>query len=177
LTAAGGAAPAHGGVVTRAGAGAGYRGPEVTGVGQDLREGPDELVGGVPATRPRPGARERRRESFERVGITLARNPSHGEGESGVLRLVLAPVREEECYGTTHGLGMGSIWPDTARGATNQRGRTPVRPNRLRPGANKENQERERVPHLMMELGVASRSFWWVGWPAWRARVSGERKL
>jgi hypothetical protein len=63
LTAVGGAAPAHGDEVTGAGAGAGYRGSEVTRVGQDRREGPNELAGGFPATRLRPGAREWWRES------------------------------------------------------------------------------------------------------------------
>jgi hypothetical protein len=116
LTAAGGAAPAHGGEVAGAGAGAGYRGSEVTGVGQDRREGPRELAGGVPATRPRPKAGERQRESSGRVGITPARNPSRGEGESGTLRLGLAPAREGECYGPTRGLGMGPNWPDTTQG-------------------------------------------------------------
>jgi hypothetical protein len=86
LTAAGSATPTHGGEVARAGAGVGYRGSEVTGVGQDRREGPDKLTGGVPAMRPRPGARERRRESFRRIGVTPVRNPIRWEGESGALR-------------------------------------------------------------------------------------------
>jgi hypothetical protein len=59
LTAAGGVAHVHGGEVARARVGAGYMGYEVTGVGQDRREGPGELAGGVPATRSRPGAIER----------------------------------------------------------------------------------------------------------------------
>jgi hypothetical protein len=86
LTVAGSATPTHGGEVARAGAGVGYRGSEVTGVGQDRREGPDKLTGGVPAMRPRPGARERRRESFRRIGVTPVRNPIRWEGESGALR-------------------------------------------------------------------------------------------
>jgi hypothetical protein len=42
-------------------------------------------------------ARERRRESSERIEGTPARNPDRGEGESGALRLRLAPAREGEC--------------------------------------------------------------------------------
>jgi hypothetical protein len=121
LTATSGAAPVHGGEVAGAGASASYRGSEVTGVGQDRREGPDELAGGVLATRPRPGARERQRESSARVGVTTARNPGNEEGESGVLRLGLALTREGECYGPTQWLGTGSIWPDTAWGTANWR--------------------------------------------------------
>jgi hypothetical protein len=68
LTAAGGVAHVHGGEVARARVGAGYMGYEVTGVGQDRREGPDELAGGVLATRSRPGAIERQRENSGRVG-------------------------------------------------------------------------------------------------------------
>jgi hypothetical protein len=83
LTVVGAAAPAHGGEVIGAGAGAGYRGSKVTGAGQD-RQGPSELTGGVPDTRPRLGARERRRESFGRVEITSTRN--FGRGEEDGLR-------------------------------------------------------------------------------------------
>jgi hypothetical protein len=103
LTAAGSAAPAHGGEVTGARAGAGYRGSEVIGVGQDWREGPDELAGGVPATRLRPGARERWRESSGRIRVTPARNSDHGEGESGVLRLGLAPTGKGKAMGQHRG--------------------------------------------------------------------------
>jgi hypothetical protein len=59
----GGVAPIQGSEVAEAGAGAGYKGSEVTRVGQDGREGPNELAGGFPATRLRPGAREWWRES------------------------------------------------------------------------------------------------------------------
>jgi hypothetical protein len=48
-SALGGAAPAHGGRVAGDEAGAGSRGFEVTGVGQDRRGGPDDLTGGTPA--------------------------------------------------------------------------------------------------------------------------------
>jgi hypothetical protein len=51
----GGVTPTHGDEVDGARAGAGYRGSEVTGVGQDRQEGPGELTSGVPAKRPRPG--------------------------------------------------------------------------------------------------------------------------
>jgi hypothetical protein len=53
----GGVAPIQGSEVAEAGAGAGYKGSEVTRVGQDRREGPSELAGGVPTTRSRQGAR------------------------------------------------------------------------------------------------------------------------
>jgi hypothetical protein len=79
------------------GAGAGYRGSEVSRVGQDRREGPGELTGGVSNTRPRPRVRERRRESSGQIGGNPARNPGHMEGESGALRLGLAPAREWKC--------------------------------------------------------------------------------
>jgi hypothetical protein len=52
-----------GGEVAGAGVGVSYRGSEVTEVGQDRREEPDELTSGVLATRPRPEMGERRRES------------------------------------------------------------------------------------------------------------------
>jgi hypothetical protein len=41
--------------------------------------------------------RERQREISGQIKGTLARNPGRGEGESGALRLELAPSREEEC--------------------------------------------------------------------------------
>jgi hypothetical protein len=47
-----------------------------------------------------------------RVGVTSARNPGHGEGESGMLRLGLAPAREGEHYGPQPGLRTGLIWLD-----------------------------------------------------------------
>jgi hypothetical protein len=106
---AGGAVPAHGGKVTGVGAGVGSRGFEVTEVGQDRREGPSELTGGTSATRPRPETRERRRECSGRVGVTPARNLGHGEGQSGALRLILAPVKEGECHGSKQGLKTGPI--------------------------------------------------------------------
>jgi hypothetical protein len=109
LTAAGGAAPTHGGEVAGAGVGAGSRGSKVTTVGQDQRDGPDKLAGRVPAMRLRPGARERRRESSRWVGVTLARNLGRGDGESSVLRLGLAPAREGECYRPTQGPGRGQF--------------------------------------------------------------------
>jgi hypothetical protein len=45
--------------------------------------------------------------------MTPARNLGRGEGESGVLRLGLAPAREGESYGPQPGLETGLIWPDT----------------------------------------------------------------
>jgi hypothetical protein len=47
--------------------------------------------------------------------MTPTRDPSHGEEESSVLRLGLAPVREGECYGPQPGLGTGLIWLDVTR--------------------------------------------------------------
>jgi hypothetical protein len=90
-----------GGEVAGARAGVGYTGFEVTGVGQDRREGPGELTGVIPATRQGPETRERRRESFERVEVTPARNLGRGERQSSALRLGLAPTRVWECYGPT----------------------------------------------------------------------------
>jgi hypothetical protein len=55
------------------------------------------------AVRTRPGTRERRREFSGRVEITPVRNPSRGDGESGVLRLGLALVRGEIHLGLRHG--------------------------------------------------------------------------
>jgi hypothetical protein len=57
-TGAGGAAPDRVDEVARAQESAGSRGFKVTGVGQDRREGPDELTGGTPAARMGPETRE-----------------------------------------------------------------------------------------------------------------------
>jgi hypothetical protein len=165
LTVVGGAPPAHDGEVVGARTGAGYRGFEVTRVGQDRWEGSGELTGGVSATRPRLGARERWGESSGRVMVTPARNPGHREGELGVLRLGLASARVGGCYGPTQGYGVRLNWPVTVWGAVNRRGWTLARPNWLRSGGNKENQARERVPHLGTERGMAWRSFWQAGRP------------
>jgi hypothetical protein len=62
-----------------------------------------------------PGTRERQRECPERVRITPVRNPGHREGESGALKLGLAPAREGECYGPQQGLGTGPIRLDAMR--------------------------------------------------------------
>jgi hypothetical protein len=105
----GGAAPAHGGDVSGVGAGACSRGYEVTGVSQDRREGPDKLIGGTLATRPGPETRERQRECSGQVGLIPARNPGHGVGQSGVLRLGLALAKEGEHHGPQRVLGMGPI--------------------------------------------------------------------
>jgi hypothetical protein len=105
-----------GGEVAGARAGGGYRGSKVTGVGHDQRKGPDKLTSGIPATRPGPEMRKRWRESFGRVGVTPARNPGCGDGQSSALRLELALARVGECYGPTQGHKTGPIWPDTARG-------------------------------------------------------------
>jgi hypothetical protein len=80
LTAAVGAAPTHDGEVVGARAGIGYRGFKVTGFGQDRREGPDELAGGVLATGPIARARERWRDSSSRFRVTPARIPAAGRG-------------------------------------------------------------------------------------------------
>jgi hypothetical protein len=74
LTAAGGAALAHGGEVAEAGAGVSYGGSEAGGVGPNCRGGLGEHVEGVSATRPGSKMGEWRRESSERVRVTLARN-------------------------------------------------------------------------------------------------------
>ena len=55
--AAGGAARPHGDEVTGDGAGAGYGGSRVTGVGQNYRGGLGEHNGGVLATRPKSEGR------------------------------------------------------------------------------------------------------------------------
>jgi hypothetical protein len=60
--------------------------------------------------------------SSRQVGVTPARNPDCGEGESGVLRLGIPPAREEECYGPTQGHNARLNWPVTARGAVNRCG-------------------------------------------------------
>jgi hypothetical protein len=76
------------------------------GVGQDRREEPGEVTGGVPATRPGPEMGERWRRSSGRVRVTPARNAGHGEGQLGALRLGLAPAG-----------GRGVLWANTgARG-------------------------------------------------------------
>jgi hypothetical protein len=95
--------------------GVGYRGFEVTGVRYDRREGLDELTGGIPATRLESETREQRRGSSWQVGVTPARNPERGEGQSGALRLGLVLARLGECYGPTQGHGMGPNWQATAR--------------------------------------------------------------
>jgi hypothetical protein len=99
----------------------GYRGSKVTGVGQDRREEPGELTGGVPATRPGPEMGERRRGTSGWVEVTPARNPGREEGKSGALRLGLAPTRVGECSGPTQGHETGLGWPITTRGAANWR--------------------------------------------------------
>jgi hypothetical protein len=53
------------GEVAGAGAGVSYMGSEVTEVGQDRREEPDELTGGVSAMRPGPKVEERRRGELQ----------------------------------------------------------------------------------------------------------------
>jgi hypothetical protein len=52
-----------------------------------------EHTGGAPATRTGSRMGERWRECSGRVGVTPVRKPGHREGESGVLRLGLAPAR------------------------------------------------------------------------------------
>jgi hypothetical protein len=93
------------------------------------------------------------------LGVTPARNPSRGERQSSTIGLGLALVGVGECYGPTPGHGTGLSWPDNACGAASKQGRTPVRPNWLRSGANEENRVRERVSHLGTELWVAWRGF------------------
>jgi hypothetical protein len=68
------------------------------------------------------------------------------------------------------GVGLAEHRANTA----SKRGRTPARPNWLHVGVNKENQAREQTSHLEAKLGVAWRGSWWIGWPARRARNSGE---
>jgi hypothetical protein len=85
-TALGGATPIRCGEVTGDGVGAGSKGFEVTGVGQDRRGGPDELTSGAPAVRIGLGTRERQRVRSVRIGITPVSNPGHEEGKSGVIR-------------------------------------------------------------------------------------------
>jgi hypothetical protein len=80
----------------------------------DEKDPANSLVGFGHGTDTR--ARERWRDSSRRVGVTPARNPGRREGESGALRLGLAPVRQGECHGLTQGLETGPIWPGTARG-------------------------------------------------------------
>jgi hypothetical protein len=53
------------------------------------------------------GTREWRRERFGRIRVTPASNPGREEGESGALRLGLAPAREGEHYGPKQGRGDG----------------------------------------------------------------------
>jgi hypothetical protein len=52
---------------------------------------------------PTDGPRDKRtaEESSGRVGVTPARNPSRGEGQSSALRLRLALTRVGKCYGPT----------------------------------------------------------------------------
>jgi hypothetical protein len=59
--------------------------------------------------RPGQETRERRRECSGRVGLIPARNPSHEEGQSGVLRLGLALAKEGEHHGSQQVLEMGPI--------------------------------------------------------------------
>jgi hypothetical protein len=72
-------------------------------------------------------------------GLTPVRNPGRGERQSSAIGLGLALVAVGECYGLTPGHGTGLSWLDTVRGTASKRSRTPVRPNWLRSGANKEN--------------------------------------
>jgi hypothetical protein len=67
--------------VTGAGAGVGYSGSKVVGVGQDRRGEPSEHTGGVLATRPMLGMGERWRESSGRVGGNSSKESRpRGEG-------------------------------------------------------------------------------------------------
>jgi hypothetical protein len=154
LTAAGGAALAHGGEVARAGVGVGYSSSEVPGVGQDQQGEPHEHTGGF-----WPRNRGQRWENGGGrapggLGVTLARNPGRRERQSSVIGLGLVPVGVGDCYGPTSGHGAGLSWPDTTRGAASRRDQTPMRPNWLRSGVNKENQAREWMSDLGMELEV-----------------------
>jgi hypothetical protein len=83
--------------------------------------------------------------------------------------------------------GGGALWTNVGAldgvglaghraGVASKRGRTVARPNWLQEGANRENQARERMSHLGLELGVAWRGLQRARRPAWRARVSGEAK-
>jgi hypothetical protein len=92
-----------------------FGGSGVTGVGQDWRGGPDELIGWTPVARTGPGMRERRRELSGRVRITPARNLGRGEGKSGALRPGLASARGERCLGPRFRHEMGPNRPAVTR--------------------------------------------------------------
>jgi hypothetical protein len=102
------------------------RGSGVAGVGWNWLGGPGKLTSEAPATRTGPEARERWRGYSKGVGVTPLRNPGHREGESGMLRLGLAPATEGERYGPQPGLKTRLIWP---AGAASWRGRAPTWPN------------------------------------------------
>jgi hypothetical protein len=76
-----------------------------------------------------------------------------------VLRPRLASAGYGEHYRPIEGHRAGLNQPVTTWGMVNRRDRTPVRPNWLRPGKNKVNQARERVPQLRTELRTAWRDF------------------
>jgi hypothetical protein len=59
--------------------------------------------------RTRQEMRERRRKCLGRGGITAARNPSRREGESGALKLELAPAREGNAMDRKRGSGRGQF--------------------------------------------------------------------
>lgn len=98
---------ARGGEAAGAKAGAVSRGLGVAEVGQDQRGRPDALNSGIPVVRTRLGIREWRRERSRQVRVTPASNPDHGEGESCMLWLGLAPAREGGHYGPKQGYEEG----------------------------------------------------------------------
>jgi hypothetical protein len=117
---------------------------------------------------------EWRRESSGRVrGNSSEESRSRGKAiECDRARSSSDGVRE--CYGPTPGHRTGLSWSDIAWGTVSKRSQTPVRPNWLRSGANKENRAREHVSHIGTELGVVWRGFRRAGWPPRRTRNSGE---
>jgi hypothetical protein len=96
----------------KAGAASGKLG--VAGVGRHWRGGPGKHTSRTPAVRTAPEERTAE-ECSGWVGMTSARNPVRGEGESDVLRLGLALVREGEHYGPQPRLGTGLIWSYVTR--------------------------------------------------------------
>jgi hypothetical protein len=154
LTATGGTALAHGGEIAEAGAGVGYSGSEVAGVGQDRQGEPGEHTSGVLATKPGPEMGERRRESSEHVG-----------GNFGEESWPRGKAIECDRAQFSPGRGRGVLWANIGAWGEVELARhraghgEQARPNWLRSGTNKKNKAWEHMSHLGTELGVAWRDF------------------
>jgi hypothetical protein len=138
------------------------RSPELARTGQGAQRTRWWGFGCENATR----ASEWRRRCSGQVGATPVSNLGHGEGESGALRTVLAPVRGEEHPGPKHGHGAWLNQPDVVRARRTsavelRRVQIHYRGKVIR-GRN----SARMVRYLGTVLGETWRGVWSFGWPA-----------